>query len=335
MIKNKLKKFVGESLLNLCDRFPAAKPALKKWGLRTSKEWFGGRVVNVQLPGCGNFKLASVSQNYLSFELFWRGAGYYEPITTLVVRELAKPGDTFIDVGANVGFYSLVVASFQPGVKVIAFEPNPKNTELLHANVAANQLGHIHCEPVALSDEEGTAALYLSASDMSASLESDFDGHSTSTVQIPTTTLDKYLARHPVRGRLVVKVDVEGHEESFFNGARHTIASAKPDLITEVTFDHGEETVSFLRETGYRFYQITDQGLIESGDLTPVIREPFVFLNYLLSAKPRQEVSDLLDHIRGRVKQIDLRQTSKLVDHAMIQKLRSRQCRPIATLASA
>jgi FkbM family methyltransferase len=307
---------------------------VKKWGLRAAKEWLGDQVVSVQMPGGKSLKLASAGQNYLSFELFWRGTEYYEPITTLVLQELAQDGGTFLDVGANIGFYSLVLATSRPPVEIIAFEPNPKNFELLRHNVLANHLQRVRCEHLALSDAEGTAALYLSASDMSASLESDFDAHPTATVRVNTTTLDHYLACHPVATDLVVKVDVEGHEESFFRGARHAVASLKPDFITEVTFDHCEETVSFLQAAGYRFYQITDQGLLEAEALTPVIREPFVFLNYLLSRRPRQEVADLFDRIKARVQRIDLTQTSKFVDPAMIQKLRSRRSRSPVKLAS-
>jgi len=328
------KRQIGKCLTTVSDRFPVAKPFLKKWGLRTSKEWLGNQIVRVQMPDGKSFKLASAGQNYLSFELFWRGTEYYEPITTLVLQELARDAGAFLDVGANIGFYSLVVATSRPAVEVIAFEPNPKNFELLRQNVRANPLPQVRCEPLALSDAEGTAALYLSASDMSAFLESDFGAKPTATVRVDTTTVDDYLARHPVATGLIVKVDVEGHEESFFRGARRAVASLKPDVITEVTFDHSAETVSFLQDTGYRFYQITDQGLLESEELTPVIREPFVFLNYLLSGRPRQEVADLFDRIKARVQRIDLTQTSKFVDPAMIQKLRSRRRRSPAKLAS-
>ncbi|PYI83285.1 MAG: hypothetical protein DME26_15235, partial [Verrucomicrobia bacterium] len=148
------KRCIGKGLLTVGEAVPPANSFLKKWGLRTKKEWFADRIVRVQLPARKSFKLASLSDNYLSFELFWRGAGYYEPITTRVAQQLARPGDTFIDVGANIGFYSLVVVTTRPQIKVIAFEPNPKNYALLAENVRANQLTQITCEPVALSDSE-------------------------------------------------------------------------------------------------------------------------------------------------------------------------------------
>jgi FkbM family methyltransferase len=322
-----LKRQVGKTLLAFCNRFPRTKPRLRPLGLRTRKEWFGRRAVRVQMPEGRSFRLASVSRNYLSFELFWRGTEYYEPITTLVLQELVGAGDTFIDVGANIGFYSLVLSVSRPGLQVVAFEPNPKAHELLKANAAANDLRQICCAPLAISDTTGTARLHLSASDMSASLRRDFDFHPADTVAVRTTTLDDYLRHAETRGRLVIKVDVEGHEAAFFRGARRTLASRQPDIVAEVAVGYGDDTLALLRGAGYRFFPITDRGLCESGTLVPVVREPFVFLNYLLTCKPAGEVAALFDRIRERVARIDLKQTSKCLDAASLREFQAREGR--------
>lgn len=320
------KRLVGKCLLNVCDIAPPAKSWLKRWGLRAKREWFGGRVVRVHLPDGKNFKLASLSQDYLSFELFWRGAGYYEPITALVARQLVQPGGTFVDVGANIGFFSLVLAVGQPKLKLIAFEPNPRLYGLLRANAKANRLVQVICEPIALSDAEGSALLYLSTSNMSASLRSDFDYHPTgASVTVRTTTLDRYFARNDIGGPLLVKLDVEGHEESVFNGSRRVLSLLKPDIIVEVTYAYSEATITLLKEAGYRFYPITDQACIESPGLIPVVRGRFVFLNYLLSARPRREIEELFGRIEDQVRKIDLRQTSKLVSAEIAKQFRDRQ----------
>src|SRR5437899_2225878 len=73
MNPNLFKPQIGKALLTFCDCFPRAKPSLRKFGLRTKKEWVGDRVVRAQMPDGKSLKLASVSKNYLSFELFWRG----------------------------------------------------------------------------------------------------------------------------------------------------------------------------------------------------------------------------------------------------------------------
>jgi FkbM family methyltransferase len=306
-----IKQQVGKGLFNTCERFPGAKPFLQNIGLRTSKEWFAGRTARAQMPDGRSFKLASIAENYLSFELFWRGVGYYEPITTMLANELIQPGDTFIDCGANVGFYSLALSTMRPSLNVIAFEPNPKNFSLLNANIRANQLTNVVCEGMALSDSDGAGMLYLSPSDMSASLRRDFDGHPTGAVPVKVTSLDTYLAHRDLKGKLLVKVDVEGHEPAFFRGARRTLAMRQPDVITEVAMTYDPDTTELLNQAGYRFYQITDDGLHESAVLKPVVRGNFVFLNYLLSAKPRKQIAALFERIKPRVQQIDLKQTSK------------------------
>jgi FkbM family methyltransferase len=321
----RMKRLAGKGLLEIGDRFPAAKPFLKSWGLRADHEWFGQRPVRVQLPDGHSFRLASVGQNYLSFQLFWKGTQYYEPITTLLARELVQAGGTFMDIGANIGFYSLVLSTCRPGLKVIAFEPNPKNFRLLQQNVSLNGLeSQIRCEPLALSDEDGSALLYLSASDMSASLESDFQPTG-QTVTIRATRLDSYLADQPISGPLVIKVDVEGHETAFFKGAQLTLQSRKPDIISEVTRPQDEQIATLLKQSGYRFYKITDQGLLPSDELKLVVRGRLVFLNYLLSARPETEIAGLFERIRPRVAKLDLTQSSKFVDPAAIRELQAQQ----------
>jgi FkbM family methyltransferase len=301
------------------------KPMLRAWGLRTRMEWFQDRAARVQTPDGAALKLASVGENYLSFELFWRGTGYYEPITTLVAGELARNVDTFVDIGANVGFYSLMLTLRHPALQVIAFEPNPRLHALLQRNVDANGLRRVVCEPVALSDACGEAALYLNQSDMSASLQDDFDDHQTGVIRVRTTTLDDYLDGRPESERLLIKVDVEGHEEAFFRGARRTIAARRPDILTEVAAPYDPAAVAFLEDDGYGFYPITDEGLLRAGALEPVVRGPFVFLNYLLSPRPERELQDLYRRIRDQVRKIDLAQTSKCADSRMLQQLRTRQ----------
>ena len=306
-----IKQHIGKNLFRACESFPQLKPLVKNIGLRTSKEWFNGWVGRAQTLDGNCFKLTSIAENYLSFELFWRGAGYYEPITTLLACELLQPGDTFVDAGANIGFYTLALSTARPGLKVIAFEPNPKNFALLASNVRANRFDTVVCEPVALSDSDGAGTLFISASDMSASLRDDFDEHHVSRVPVRKISLDSYFAHRQRPRKLLIKVDVEGHEAAFFRGARQTLYLRQPDIIAEVALPYDDDTTALLAGAGYRFYPITDQGPVEVAELKPTVRGQFVFLNYLLSARPREEVAAAFDRIAARVRQIDLRNTSK------------------------
>src|SRR5204862_662117 len=132
------------------------------------------------------------------------------------------------------GLFALTTAISNPAVNIIAFEPNPKNFRMLRANATANSLTSLKCEPFAISDRSGMATLYLTESDMSASLMKDFQAQDTrqiDKIEVPTVSLDDYVQQHPLRAPLVIKVDIEGHEPAFFRGADKTISTFKPDII--------------------------------------------------------------------------------------------------------
>lgn len=318
-----IKRELGRGLLAAAEALPFTKPWLGRWGRRTRPEWFAGRVVRAQSRDGVRLRLTSVGKNYLSFELFWRGLDYYEPLTAWLVRELTADAGQFLDVGANIGFHSLMLAAGRSALGITAFEPNPKLHALLTANVRANGFERIRCERLALSDRTGQASLYVSRSDMSASLEADFDDHPTGLIPVRVTTLDAYAADQIWRGRLVVKVDIEGHEAAFFTGARRTLVEWRPDIIAEATVPYGPAAYALFAALGYRSYAITDQGLERQAAPAPVVRGPLVFLNNLLTARPPGEIAALADGLRVHAAGLDLHATSKKADGRVQEKLRA------------
>ena len=317
------KRALGRGLLATAEVLPSVKPWLRRGGLRTNKAWFAGRVVSARARDGLRLKLASVGENYLSFELFWRGLDYYEPLTAWLAAELAADADRFLDVGANIGFYSLLLAARRPALAIAAFEPNPKLHPLLTANARANGFRQIAAEPLALSATGGSAPLYLNRSDMSASLERDFDDRHAGTTLVPTTTLDAYVARHAGRGRLLVKVDVEGHEAAFFAGARATLGTQRPDIVAEVAQPYAPDTLALLAACHYRCYSISDRGLVRVATPAPVVRAPLVFLNNLLTVRPPAEIEALSARLRARARGIDFHATSKKADPRVLEKFRA------------
>jgi FkbM family methyltransferase len=329
----KFKQFIGKSLINACDVVPGIRTRLCRWGLRTRQEWFGRRVVKIRGPSGHHFKLASVAENYLSFQLFWSGAQFYEPITAMVIKELVQPGGVFIDAGANIGFHSLFLAATHPLARAIAFEPSPKMFRLLTANVAVNGFTHIKCEPFAIGDANTSAQLFLSASDHSASLRPDFDPKIVGQVEVSTITLDHYLEQHTVDAPLVIKLDVEGNEVAALRGAQETIKARRPDIVVEAASDADPELATLLGPLGYRCYSITDQGLLAAAILRPIVRGPFVFLNSLLSARSPAEIGALFHRIEPRVQKLDLSRTSKQADPRVIERaLTSQETTPAPSL---
>lgn len=329
------KRLAGRLLFEAANLLPSARRWLAPWGRRTRPEWFEGRVVSAGSDATGRrLRLASYAQNYLSFELFWRGLDYYEPLTAALLRTLMGPRGLFIDVGANVGFHALMLASVRPDLDIVAFEPHPELHPLLAANVAANRFDRITVERSALSDREGTRPFYLNKSHMSASLEPSFDPTHAGVTEVPVTTLDAYLARRDgVPGRFLLKVDVEGHEGAFLAGAEQTLRRYRPDIITEATTPFPPEAVEVLRRCGYRFRQISDEGLRPCLAPAAYVRGALVFLNCLLTTRSSGELEMVSAEIRAQARAIDLRLTSKLADPRVLQRFQDEPMVPASRRA--
>jgi FkbM family methyltransferase len=173
--------------------------------------------------------------------------GEWERAQTATIRSLLRPGDTFIDIGASFGWYT-VIASDAVGKegRVIAFEPAPAAFELLRLNVKANGCENVTLEPKALSDRRGTVQLHLH--------ESNKGSHSIlpskerqRTVTVEAVSLDEYLEGCP--GEVaVVKIDTEGAEGIILDGMSETlnkhprmsvILEFTPDSLRQVGHDPG------------------------------------------------------------------------------------------------
>lgn len=156
--------------------------------------------------------------------------GEWEPEETELVKKLIKPGDVFVDVGANLGYYTLLAARVGAS-HTYAFEAQPSTYELLGKNVIINWMTKfITCENLAVyshtTDLEffirnhypGNSSLGFTPPDQ---LQKWFD--TTTPVKVHAVSLDDYFADKP--GKLdLVKVDVEGAEPAVFEGARRTLA---------------------------------------------------------------------------------------------------------------
>lgn len=159
--------------------------------------------------------------------------GTYEPGTLNIMQSILKPGDTFVDVGANIGLMTLRAANLVGGEgKVYAFEPNPKTNEILRENIQKNNLFNVQVESFALGSEIKEAIIYdrWDANRGAASLiKPEFETTSTSIMQ---TTFDDYFKN--INQVNLIKIDVEGFELEVLNGAMQTLTNPEaPMLIIE------------------------------------------------------------------------------------------------------
>lgn len=169
------------------------------------------------------------------------------------VLDYLRPGDTFIDVGANVGTYSLLAASTRD-VDVFAFEPSTIAFRRLQENVVLNGLEHrVRTAPVAVGGQPGLVTLSTGRDAMNRVLASHENDPGEA---VPMVTIDSFLQHqdiHPVR---LMKVDVEGFEENVLKGALGVLVAAGPVLIVEA--NDVDALCSLLEPLGYRpcFYDV-------------------------------------------------------------------------------
>jgi FkbM family methyltransferase len=144
-----------------------------------------------------------------------------------------RPGDRFIDVGANIGTYTLAAASLVgPTGHVDAFEPFPRAAARLHENLRLNRLGNVAVHELAIAGYDGTAE-FLADFDVSNAIKSDSD-RAGGVVHVETKTLDDALTS----GYAMAKLDVEGIECEALRGARRLLRRADPPVWQIEVLDH-------------------------------------------------------------------------------------------------
>jgi len=166
-----------------------------------------------------------------------REEGVWEPYETSLLLALLRPGDVFVDVGANIGYFSVLAASVV-GDKgaVFAFEPDPANYQLLEANAALNNFqSRITLVQAALSDAAGQGQLFLSADNLG-----DHQVYQGEDVR-PSVPITLYQGSQYLEGRLrrldVLKVDTQGSEYQVIVGLLPLLLKLqhKPRIIVELT----------------------------------------------------------------------------------------------------
>jgi FkbM family methyltransferase len=170
-----------------------------------------------------------------------RALGSYEPQSRELVEVALRSGGeapVFLDIGANIGLFTFPLAVRLPEARVIAFEPHPRNASCFRQTIRANQLANVELVEGALGEAEGTIELFLDATDSG--------GHSTvrenlwryqgtaEAVRVRELSLDAFVRERKLERLDVLKIDVQGAEDSVLRGGRQILRETLPDLLIEV-----------------------------------------------------------------------------------------------------
>ncbi|MDX6690215.1 MAG: hypothetical protein QOG15_1672 [Solirubrobacteraceae bacterium] len=202
--------------------------------------------------------------------------GTLEPAVTEAMVRTVRPGHVVYDVGANLGYFTLVAARLVgPEGRVIAFEPVPWCSDAVAANIALNDLAQAEVRTEAVGAVSGRAAL-LVAGETSQSMLASLDRHAEAreTIEVAVVALDDLVAAGTIPPPDVLKIDTEGAEILALEGMRETIARHRPRIICEI-HETNAAFAAFMDEIGYRAANLGGPWTVtEAGPHIHVLAEP-------------------------------------------------------------
>jgi FkbM family methyltransferase len=193
-------------------------------------------------------------------------SGVWEPAAIKICLDKMRPGGTFLDVGANVGVFSLSVACATTDASVHAFEPVPDNFRVLERNVKVNCLDHrIVLNRLAVGDQ--CKSMSIAVNGQLSHITQGKDNQPLPTVTVNAVTLDQYCATNHITDVRLLKCDVEGFELKVLHGAKEVLEDHKPAIMVEICKEwtnrysySPEDIFSYLRDFGYSGNPLSGDG---------------------------------------------------------------------------
>jgi FkbM family methyltransferase len=185
----------------------------------------------------------------------------WEPNLSTWLKGVLKPGDGFIDLGANVGYYTLLAKSLVGDGPVWSFEASPTIFRQLQRNIELNSHS-VKAYNLAVSDRDGEVAIHLGENQGLANIF----GGAPSEAMVPARALDTVLADEDLSRVRAIKVDIEGAEDMALAGMQKTWDRLPPtaDFMVEVSSEivgrerNADEVLRMFAERGYRPHVVTN-----------------------------------------------------------------------------
>lgn len=201
--------------------------------------------------------------------------GDYDRKITWICRRLLRPGDCFLDFGANFGEVGMFAAKFVgPTGEVHIVEPQPELARFIKFSAELNGFSHVHVHEVGLSTEDGELQLNVPTGNSGAAsfdpqLASEFGknhGQIVNSLSVKVRNARAFLEELQLPPIRILKLDVEGYEEHVLKSATDFLQKNRPDAVLFESLDRGMSffergEVKILASLGYIFFQIRLRGL--------------------------------------------------------------------------
>jgi len=198
---------------------------------------------------------------------------HWELAETRALQAVLRPGMTYLDVGANIGYFvALAASAVGPGGRVVAVEPDPYNFGLLSRTVRFNRWNHVTLLNMAAGPEKGTARLFKSGANLGDHrLYADGESNGRAAVEVPVGPLDAEFAARQLPPPDVVKIDIQGFEELAFRGMGALLAGDRPMTVLSEFWplgitNAGGDPAAYLerfRAAGFACFHPEEDGRVE------------------------------------------------------------------------
>jgi FkbM family methyltransferase len=269
------------------------------------------------------FQLFGLEADRSVFQPIEASGGRWETHIVRILSCLVRPRDICLDIGANIGAFSLYMSGLAHLGRIHAFEPSQKLYNCLAKNVQMNGLSNIICYNLGLSDTEGVRPFYTFNEIPGASfgghqdmadprdavrkvLNYDFDFETT---LVPITTLDNWAVMHQVSNIDLIKIDVEGGERFVLLGAHDVLKRCRPIVITEFNAKamksyfgmNPSEYYDLLRSLYHYIYLIQEDGIypVRNYDcITDVLTDQHFWSDILCTLHDLGSIPEVADLVR-------------------------------------
>jgi len=214
----------------------------------------------------GDLKLKIDNSRSMGATIYW--TGFHEFHEFLFLHKFLSPDMVFVDIGANLGEYSLFAAKRVKRGKVLAFEPLPTMNSLLEENIKLNELSNVVISKYGLSNNNGVLPIH--------EIENVHEGLSTfypgerkikQRIEVPLKAFDLEFDNFGVNRIDFIKIDIEGGELNALLGARNSISRFKPVVMVEInepTYQvagySSKDVYQFFESLNYRPFEISKNG---------------------------------------------------------------------------
>lgn len=185
--------------------------------------------------------------------------GVWEPILTRWIEKRLSPGDSFIDVGANVGYFTMLASMLVgPSGSVVAIEASPTIYQRLERGVRRNRLSNVRVINAVVAANHGRQMVFRGPDSHTGLTTVHGQPYMTPETEVSAEPLGTLVTKEELRGARLIKIDVEGAEDEVIAGLAPELADTSPNLEIAVELHPGKHDLLFatLQDAGFYAYQL-------------------------------------------------------------------------------